>query len=101
MNYLLLSVFMLLVTFVPRVLPGFLLDKITLGAKAKKFLNLIPFTAMSALVFPGVLYVDGERLWIGAVGAVIAIGLSLIKKMPTFVTVIASVAVLMGIYAIL
>ena len=39
MNYLLLSVFMLLVTFVPRVLPGFLLDKITLGAKAKKFLT--------------------------------------------------------------
>lgn len=100
MNYLLLSVFMLLVTFVPRVLPGFLLDKITLGAKAKKFLNLIPFTAMSALIFPGVLYVDEQRLWIGAVGAVIAILLSLIKKMPTFVTVIVSVAALMGIYAI-
>lgn len=100
MNYLLLSVFMLLVTFVPRALPGFLLDKITLGAKAKKFLNLIPFTAMSALIFPGVLYVDEQRLWIGAVGAVIAILLSLIKKMPTFVTVIVSVAALMGIYAI-
>lgn len=100
MNYVLLSVFMMLVTFIPRVLPGFLLDKIKLGAKAKKFLNLIPFTAMAALIFPGVIGVDSERWWIGAIGALIAIGLSLIKKMPTAVVVIASVLALMGIYAI-
>jgi len=98
-NYLLLSVFMMLVTIIPRILPGFLLDHITLGAKARKFLNLIPFTAMSALIFPGVLTID-ERWWIGLVGALVAIGLSLIKKMPTFVVVIASVLALMGIYAI-
>ena len=101
MNYLLLSVFMMLVTIIPRILPGFLLDKLTLGAKAKKFLNLIPFTAMSALIFPSVLSVDGERWWIGAIGALIAIGLSLVKKMPTFIVVIASVLALMGIYAII
>lgn len=99
MNYILLSVFMMLVTIVPRILPGFLLDKIRLGAKAKKFLNLIPFTAMSALIFPGVLSLD-ERWWIGALGATVAILLSLIKKMPTAVVVIASVLSLMGIYAI-
>ncbi len=100
MNYLLLSVFMMLVTIIPRILPGFLLDKLTLGAKAKKFLNLIPFTAMSALIFPSVLTID-ERWWIGAVGALIAIALSLVKKMPTAVVVIASVLTLMGIYAII
>ena len=59
-----------------------------------------PFTAMSALIFPGVFTID-ERWWIGLVGALIAIGLSLIKKMPTFVVVIASVLALMGIYAII
>ena len=100
MNYLLLSVFMMLVTIVPRILPGFLLERLSLGPKAKKFLNLIPFTAMSALIFPGVFTID-ERWWIGLVGALIAIGLSLVKKMPTFVVVIASVLALMGIYAII
>lgn len=101
MNYLLLSVFMMLVTIIPRILPGFLLDKIKLGPKARKFLNLIPFTAMSALIFPAVLYVDEGRMWIGAVGALVAICLSLIKKMPTAVVVITSVIALVGIYAII
>lgn len=101
MNFLLLSVLMMLVTIIPRILPGFLLDKISLGNKAKKFLNLIPFTAMASLIFPSVLQIDESRIWIGIVGAMVAICLSLIKKMPTAVVVIASVLALMGIYAIL
>ena len=67
MNYLALSALMLLVTFIPRVLPGFLLDKLRLGKKATKFLNLIPYTAMSALIFPGVISVDAGNWWIGVV----------------------------------
>ena len=101
MNYILLSVFMMIVTFIPRLLPGFLLDKIELNAKAKKFLNLIPFTAMASLIFPGVLSVDGERIWIGALGALFAILLSLIKRMPSAVVVVLSVCFVMGIYAVL
>ncbi|MBO5374965.1 MAG: AzlD domain-containing protein [Clostridia bacterium] len=101
MNFLLLSVFMMLVTFIPRILPGFLLDKVRLGPRATKFLNLIPYTAMASLIFPGVLSVDVERIWIGALGAIIAIVLSLFKKIPTAVVVIASVLALVGIYAII
>lgn len=101
MNFLLLSVLMMAVTIIPRILPGFLLDKLHLGKRAIKFLNLIPFTAMSALIFPSVLYVDSERMWIGAVGAIIAIALSLVKKMPTAVVVIVSVLSLVGIYALI
>lgn len=101
MNYILLSVFMMLVTFIPRVLPGFLLDKLHLGKKAKKFLNLIPFTAMSALIFPGVITIDPENWWIGIVGALVAIALSLFKKIPSFVVVITSVLTLMLIYALM
>lgn len=101
MNLLLLSVFMMLVTLIPRIAPGFLLERVKLGRRAKKFLNLIPFTAMSALIFPGVISVDADRWYIGAIGALIAILLSLIKKMPTAVVVIASVLSLMGIYAII
>lgn len=101
MNFLVLSLLMMLVTIVPRILPGFLLDKIKLGKKAEKFLNLIPFTAMSALIFPGVLSTDPDRMWIGALGAVIAIVLSLIKKIPTAIVVVATVLALAGVYLII
>ena len=66
---------------------------------SEKFLNLLPFTAMSALIFPGVFFVDASHFWIGAIGAAVAIALSLVKRMPTFVVVIASVLSLMGIYS--
>jgi branched-subunit amino acid transport protein len=102
MNFLALSVFMMIVTIIPRILPGFLLDKVKLSPKAKKFLNLIPFTAMAALIFPSVLYIDAlGRMWIGALGAIIAIGLSLIKKMPTALVVVLSVLALVGVYALI
>ena len=101
MNFIVLSSLMLTVTFIPRVLPGFLLGKVKLSAKAKKFLNLIPFTAMAALIFPSVLYIDPGREWIGALGAVIAICLSLFKKIPTALVVVLSVLSLVGIYALI
>ena len=101
MNYLVLSVFMMLVTFIPRILPGFLLDKFHLGKKATKFLNLIPYTAMSALIFPSVVLIDENNWWVGVVGALFAVALSLFKKIPSFVVVISSVLSLMLIYALM
>ena len=80
------------VTFLPRVLPAFLIGKLHYGKKTEKFLRLIPYTAMTALVIPGILSVDAIHWWIGAVGGVVAIALSCVKKMPLAVTVIASVA---------
>jgi len=88
----LLIVCMMAVTFLPRVLPGFLIGKLHYGKKTEKFLRLIPYTAMTALVIPGIFSVDATYWWIGAVGGVVAIGLSCIKKMPLAVTVITSVA---------
>ena len=45
---------MTLVTYLPRVLPAFLMGRIRLSARVEHFLQLIPYTAMTALVFPGV-----------------------------------------------
>jgi hypothetical protein len=48
------------------------------------------------------LYIDAlGRMWIGALGAIIAIGLSLIKKMPTALVVVLSVLALVGVYALI
>ena len=52
---------MTLVTYLPRVLPAFLMGRIRLSARVEHFLQLIPYTAMTALVFPGVFSVDANR----------------------------------------
>lgn len=79
------------VTFIPRILPAFIVDKIQLNRYLERFLRLIPYTAMAALIFPGVLSVDGARWYVGVIGAAVAILLSCIPKMPSGVVVVASV----------
>ena len=69
---------MTLVTYLPRVLPAFLMGRIRLSARVEHFLQLIPYTAMTALVFPGVFAVAGGLAW---------------KKCPIIVCVLAAVAV--------
>ncbi len=91
MNIPLLILGMAIVTFLPRVVPAFVVDKIRLNRYVERYLRLIPYTAMTALIFPGVLSVDPLRWYVGVVGAAVAILLSLIPKMPSGVVVIASV----------
>ena len=91
MNIPILILGMALVTFIPRLLPAFFVDKIKMNRYTERFLKLIPYTAMAALVFPGVMGVGGDRWYIGAIGAGVAILLSLIPKIPSWVVVILSV----------
>ncbi len=80
-----------LVTYIPRMLPVFISEKIVLNEKIKKFLKLMPYTAMAALIFPGIIKVDENPL-IGLSGAIIAIILAW-KKCPVIICVLASVLV--------
>ena len=64
---------MTLVTYLPRVLPAFLMGRIRLSARVEHFLQLIPYTAMTALVFPGVFSVDANPV-LGVVGAAVECG---------------------------
>ena len=101
MNVLLLILLMMIVTYIPRMIPSLLCDRLHFGKKFKKFLELIPYAAMTALVFPGVITVDPERWHIGLVGAVVAVLLSLIKKMPVALVVVAAVLADMVIYFVI
>ena len=60
---------MMPVTYIPRALPAVLVNKGRIGGRFEKFLKLIPYTAMSAPVFPGVLLTDAANPRIGIVGA--------------------------------
>ena len=98
MNILLLIFLMMLVTYIPRMLPSQITDKLHIGKKFRKYLELIPYTAMAALIFPGVISVDANTWVIGVVGAVVAILLSLIKNVPVVLVVIGAVIADMAIY---
>ena len=82
---------MTLVTYLPRVLPAFLMGRIRLSAQVEHFLQLIPYTAMTALIFPGVLTVDAQRWYIGVAGG-LAAALLAWRKCPVMVCVLAAIA---------
>ena len=60
-NITLLILGMAAVTYIPRALPAVLIEKMHFSRKVEKFLRLIPYTAMAALIFPGVLSADAAR----------------------------------------
>lgn len=88
---LVLLLLMMLVTYIPRALPAVLVEKLRFGKRVEKFLRLIPYTAMTALIFPGVLFVDEVNIWIGLVGAAVA-ALLAFKKCPVMVCVLSAIA---------
>ena len=88
------------VTYIPRAIPAVLIDKMKFGPKFEKFLKLIPYTAMSALIVPGVFTVDSERAYIGIAGG-IAAGFLAWKKAPLIVCVLAAIAVDFVLYLVI
>lgn len=88
-----------LVTFIPRLIPSIFVGRITFNKKTEKFLDLIPYTALSALIIPGVLTVDNQLWYIGLIGAIVAAALSW-KKVPLGAIVILTVIILIAVYSI-
>ncbi|MBR3156613.1 MAG: AzlD domain-containing protein [Methanobrevibacter sp.] len=87
------------VTFIPRLIPALFIDKLEFPPKVEKFLNLIPYTALAALICPGVLTVDNQLWYIGLIGAIVAAGLAW-KRVPLGAIVILTVVILIAVYSI-
>jgi len=96
----LLIIGMAVVTYIPRAIPAVLIEKMKFSPRMEKFLRLIPYTAMAALIFPGLLTVDSEHLSIGIVGALVA-AVSAWSKMPVMVTVISAILVNLLMYILM
>lgn len=90
MNMFWLLLGMTLVTALPRIVPAFFINKIRFNHYFERFLKLVPYTAMAALIFPGVFSMDPTRWYVGMIGAVVAIVLSLLKS-PSGVVVFVTV----------
>ncbi len=76
---------MALVTYLPRLLPALFMDRIPFPRWFRKWLKYIPYAALGALIFPGILLVDEEQPLIGLLGGLAALGLSLLKLHVTLV----------------
>ncbi len=99
-NILLLILGMMLVTYIPRAIPAVLIEKMKFSGKVEKFLKLIPYTAMAALIFPGVFLVDTAVPAIGIAGGLTAAILAW-RKSQIMVCVLAAIAVDFVLYLFL
>jgi len=101
MNYpvIFLILGMAVVTYIPRALPAVVVDRFEIGPKVGKFLRLIPYTAMAALIFPGILTVDPKRPDIGIVGGAAA-GILAWLKCPVIICVVAAITVDLLLYLV-
>ena len=93
MNDVLVLIFgMMIVTYLPRVIPFFMTGTRQLSERFNKFLSYIPPTALGALILPGVFEAIPERPIAGIIGLLFAIGYSWYKG-GIIVSVIGSIVI--------
>lgn len=76
---------MSLVTMIPRIIPAFIVERIVFKEWINKWLQAIPYAALGAMIFPGILYVKENDPMIGIVGGIVAIGLAFLGLNVMFV----------------
>ena len=87
---------MMLVTYIPRVLPFYLIHNKDLPKRLKRFLSYIPVTALGALIVPGALFSIEGYPWIGISGFVCAVLVAYFKG-GIMLTIIGSIALVFGL----
>lgn len=70
---LLIIIGMSIATMVPRIIPAFLVDKLQFRPWVNRWLSAIPYAALGALIFPGILTIIPEEPIIGILGGAVAI----------------------------
>ncbi|WP_188456577.1 AzlD domain-containing protein [Virgibacillus oceani] len=69
---------MSLVTMIPRLIPAYIVDKIQFPDWANRWLNAIPYAALGALIFPGIMTVKADQPHVGLISGIVAIILAYI-----------------------
>jgi len=63
---------MALVTYIPRLLPAFLIGHRNVSPWMERWLGSIPYAALGALIFPGILSVEQGEPLVGIAGGAVA-----------------------------
>lgn len=79
MTILIMIIMMSIVTIIPKVLPAFIVDRIKFPPWVGQWLELIPYAALGALIFPGILNVVSDKPIIGFLGGLVAVGLAVFR----------------------
>ncbi|MDC7218380.1 MAG: AzlD domain-containing protein [Spirochaetales bacterium] len=93
MNHYLIVAAMMLVTYLPRLIPFLALDEEKIPAGVKRWLGWLPYAALGALIIPGGLTAIDGPWWISPLGLLIAAGISWFYN-NMIVTVLVTLAVL-------
>lgn len=76
---LLIIIGMSLATMIPRIIPAFVVEKLQFRDWINRWLSAIPFAALGALIFPGILSsVKADQPHLGLIGGIVAIILAYI-----------------------
>lgn len=89
---------MSLVTMIPRLIPVFIVEKLQFRPWINRLLSAIPYAALGALIFPGILSVIPDQPHIGLIGGIVAVLLSFLGWNVIFVVIgaIATVYLLLS-----
>ncbi len=80
-----------MVTMVPRIIPAFIVDKLQFHDWVNRWLSAIPYAALGALIFPGIMSVKADQPHLGLFGGVVAIVLAYLG-VHIILVVIAAIA---------
>lgn len=86
---------MSIVTYLPRFVPTLFVDHVKMPQWVHHWLRSIPYAAMGALIFPGILQIQKGNMAPGIVGGIMAIILSLLK-VNLIVVLLGSIAAVIG-----
>ena len=77
-NLVYIVVGMAIVTYIPRLIPFVFINDLKENSFLKRFMKLIPYTALSALIFPGIIAATNSTLS-AIIGGIVAILLSYLE----------------------
>jgi len=99
MTILLTIIGMSIVTILPRLLPILIVGRMAFPKWVNKWLNAVPYAALGALIFPGILSIDQENPLTGITGGLVAVILAYFRLHVLFVIFGAIIAAfLMGLF---
>lgn len=96
MNIILVLLITALITYLTRLLPVILMDRIAIPRKVSHYLRMMPLAALGALLIPGAAEAVGGNVFAGLSG-VLAAGVISYFKPGILLPVVASVAVSFGV----
>jgi len=77
-NLIYIVIGMAIVTYIPRLIPFVFINDLKENSFTKRFMKLIPYTALSALIFPGIITATNSTIS-AMIGGIVAIILSYLE----------------------